>query len=628
MALLVVSIVPMSAKVKERNLCQDMLYFEGEVVKNKETKLKEPTGEGKLFLPRNWKNKEYDIYIQGEFNGNKVNNGSFCISDYSFQGQKAVYTTIFQGNIAYAYSYDKAAKTLTLTIELLEGMLFADGEGRIPVSQNSSIIYAMKFKKGDWIPYKSEFQIYPQSISFKSQNPPKEPSMGSLMESYEWVADMSYPRGEWDLKCKGGVLKNGMKCTFIDRPPYFTLYGNNHTYMRDGNLRLPLTDGGFFEWIKDGHSTLYYPNGDTYEGSFKVVPFKFSDVNYNEHFYCSAKWVEGFDCGDRAETNEEQLLPIILRSSTADYVPLNGSYKNSSGKVERVKNGQFPDRALAGKKLGNTLPDYESVITNATRLSESDKFRALCEKDFWAYIDKPNLSELDKEIFKKSPEYQTLYSNYQSALNGLFYEIQPYYIAEFTTKQAKFETQSVLCSLPIFTIEDARGDNILCGFPIKQNYLKKKQLDPDWFVDCINFIVPSTDLDYLKYLQDADKDKELSILFVMKPGTSMTYSKHGYEINLAVPVAIYLLNNKTQTIIADFSNYIDKTDFNKYRPIFARIIKQEIAEDKRNELPYHQQAIRKACPLCSGRGYLSGYMSQDVPCTQCHGKGYVYTHYY
>lgn len=282
MALLVVSIVPMSAKVKERNLCQDMLYFEGEVVKNKETKLKEPTGEGKLFLPRNWKNKEYDIYIQGEFNGNKVNNGFFCISDYSFQGKKTVYTTIFQGNIAYAYSYDKAAKTLTLTIELLEGMLFADGEGRIPVSQNSSIIYAMKFKKGDWIPYKSEFQIYPQSISFKSQNPPKEPSMGSLMESYEWVADMSYPRGEWDLKCKGGILKNGMKCTFIDRPPYFTLYGNNHTYMRDGNLRLPLTDGGFFEWDKKQKSArLYFPNGDMFEGTLKKVPFKNGSFDYS-----------------------------------------------------------------------------------------------------------------------------------------------------------------------------------------------------------------------------------------------------------------------------------------------------------------------------------------------------------
>lgn len=617
MALLVVSIVPMSAKVKERNLCQDMLYFEGEVVKNKETKLKEPTGEGKLFLPRNWKNKEYDIYIQGEFNGNKVNNGSFCISDYSFQGQKAVYTTIFQGNIAYAYSYDKAAKTLTLTIELLEGMLFADGEGRIPVSQNSSIIYAMKFKKGDWIPYKSEFQIYPQSISFKSQNPPKEPLMGTLMESYEWVANMSTPRGEWDLKCKGGVLKNGMKCTFTRNYPYFSLSGKNDSYMQYNgggyHLRLPLIDGGFFEWDKKQRSArLYFSNGDMFEGTFKKVPFKNGTFDYS------------YDA-----PNVLDLVSSILRASSSDFTMENGTYTYSSGKTEKVMDGNILNSA--------NLSKYYSIISKATELSNKDKFIALCKKDFWAFIGRPDISELDKEVYKKSAEYPTAYKNYQSSLDSLYYEIIDYGDATFSASKAVFNIEPSFSfstrNVGSFGYQGASSLPLIpCNagsFAVNPTLIKLLKFNGNYKEDVIQLAVPSSDLNYLQALQSAHRNNELGFLLLMKPGAFY------YDYYFPTPIGIYLINKDSKTILADLSHCVDKAAPANYK---SKVAKQKAYEDAEwNQEPtYHKQAKRITCTRCSGKGYWlddyynsNGYWTKvKRACSDCHGTGYIVTHNY
>ena len=147
----------------------------------------------------------------------------------------------------------------------------------------------------------------------------------------------------------------------------------------------------------------------------------------------------------------------------------------------------------------------------------------------------------------------------------------------------------------------------------------------------IFIIVRERNLEFLKYLQESFEANELGLLMIFKPGRIYEIDKYGLKGIITTPVALYLINSKTNTVLYDLSKYIDR-NFTRYGTIFRQIISKEKEEERQQQIEldskYHKQAIRKACSWCLGRGYVQGYMSQEQKCPVCHGKGYEYTHYY
>ena len=109
--------LPLSAK--ERDVCP-MLKFQGELIKNKTTKQKEPSGLGTLLIYNGQKYRSYndktwvDTYIlklSGNFNGEHISTASLYLND----------AKIYSGEITYDYSYDKRTKKLEINLSLAKG---------------------------------------------------------------------------------------------------------------------------------------------------------------------------------------------------------------------------------------------------------------------------------------------------------------------------------------------------------------------------------------------------------------------------------------------------------------------------------------------------------------------------
>ncbi len=79
---IVSGILPMAAKDKTQDICRNMLYFDGEVVKDKATKQKIPNGYGKLFINGyDGYNRVDNVSITGDFNCDIVENATFKVND-------------------------------------------------------------------------------------------------------------------------------------------------------------------------------------------------------------------------------------------------------------------------------------------------------------------------------------------------------------------------------------------------------------------------------------------------------------------------------------------------------------------------------------------------------------------
>ena len=130
--LLLLCAVPMKADNKKyQDICKGMLFFSGDVVKDKANKQKMPSGQGKLFVRGYDGNNIVDnIAVTGYFDGDTVTNASFYINE-----EKASYfkrclwndkllinnwsQTVFEGTMSYSFDFDKETKSLRLKVELL-----------------------------------------------------------------------------------------------------------------------------------------------------------------------------------------------------------------------------------------------------------------------------------------------------------------------------------------------------------------------------------------------------------------------------------------------------------------------------------------------------------------------------
>lgn len=624
-AMFVACVVPIQAKDKAQDICKGMLFFDGEVSKDKTTKQKIPFGQGKLFIKGYRDNNIVDnIAITGDFEGDTVRNAAFYINDKgscNWNNQYNKYSIsqgdVFYGLISYNYSYEKDLKMLYLTVSLVEGKLLCYGSkptGNVRIMPKDKLQYVISFEKSDRVPYRRSYYVSPTTIRFNSQNSTFAYddacyALKSLIKDNTYEASN---KGDWEIKWIEGKLNNGV--SIYSSPEFhknFSLSGSNGVYVRtdSDSGKLPLSDGGYFSWSGNGNSMrLYFPNGEIFDGSFKKIPFEKDNLS-------------GY-----SEKNLAVAAKKIMGSASSDYTIETGTYSYPSGKSERVRNGEFIDRKLNNQK--HDIKDYYSLISGAKQLSANyDDYLSLCKRNFWEYIGKNNMSELDKALYKKTPEYTVKYQEYTTSLNGLLYEIVSCYASDFTTTGMNVYKnidlgESAAKSLPLLPIDSKNWWQ--SALPLKPSCLSSGNDGR------IKFPINTTDLDFLIYLQEANDAKELALLCLMKPGATVEYNPYD-----AIPTAVglYLINKDTNRVLADLSKYIDTGDPNKYKAIFKQVKAKDKAQRERREneamRQYKQRYGNNAspCGACGGTGSLTYWGnggSYKRVCNQCGGTGRIY----
>jgi len=525
--------------------------------------------------------------------------------------------------MSYTYSYDKETRKLYLIVNLLDGELLCHSFN-IPITSENKIQYKMAFEKSDRIPYNRQFNISPLSIKFSSRNYLNYNDeifsiLNPLIEENYWEATNA---GDWKINWLGGKLKNGLKINTSSSNSDFFIEGTNGIKFQSNSDsgKLPLSDGGYLTWTNGGKSLqLHYPNGDKYSGTFEKIPFQPDNL----HPVCSS-------------ILHANTVKKIIESSVSDFVISNGTLIHPSGENERVKEGKFIDKQLERSLQSDKPLDFSSLISNALRLSNNTKeFSALCKQDFWSYVGKGDMSELDKSIYKKTSEYEKKFKDYSDALNGLFFEIIPCYVSDFTEKGAnvyKTNRDDILKALPLIPISIGNVGYMDCALPVKSSCLIKPKSDNEY--GKIKLPIISTDIDYLKYLQEANNDEELSLLCIFKPGVQVNSYFDTFNY-VPTSVSLYLINNKTNTILADLSKYLDTDNPSKYKNIFkqrdvsVKGEKKKKADAEVREYKRKYGANAAPCGTCAGTGqrtYTNSTTGRQYKktCNVCGGTGRVY----
>lgn len=462
---LILIALPLSSK--ERDVCP-MLTFEGEVVKNKTTKQREPSGLGTLLIYNGQKYKSYndqtliDTYIlklSGHFNGNHISNASLYLND----------AKIYNGEITYNYSYDKKAKRLEINLNLTKGHISVfyghyrnDNEYSLPVDSTNKVNYTISAIKKNTLP--DDYSIRPskQRLYFSNTvfSPDADVKLAQILvgriKTNNWVAEAT--KTKWEGKWLNAIMSDGSKLTLNDDDT--TISGDSTQYSSSRYL-VRLADGGYFQYSKGNDYSLIFPNGDKFTGSFKKVPLPVKERSVYEMWaYPDKKYKRTEDGSVIFEKIDEFTdSPLdnyfsLMSKNSSDFELWDGTYTHKSGQTERVKNGQFPDRLLATYIGSNDgLPSYSSLTHNAGKLDSkeaSNEFTALCNKNFWEYIGKSDISELDKELFKQSAEYNPKFEQYQNALSTARYYADDskywYLCSEADNHEAKRERVVICCN--------------------------------------------------------------------------------------------------------------------------------------------------------------------------------------
>lgn len=618
--------------------------------KNRDTKQKEPIGQGKLYIYNGAERKNI-IEITGSFAQDNIYDAVLFI-----QGEK-----VYQGELEYSYQYDKKEKKLQLSVDLTKGVLYIpfgyNEAHRIKIPEDAYMRYTFIIEKGNTYPLK--FNITPSNRKFTFYNDVFDPTLGNTLRQIiaphlkrnKWVAT-------WNDKTWNGLMRWESKWISSELDNNFTLSnnplrvtGNDSKCSYDNNsFKVKLADNGYFEYDLEKGSAIIFPNGDKFTGSFQKVPFSFEKkrVKPFDAFHETPEEYEYrkslFDKGDRVKGTNANLSYALIEvfinlnnNTTSDFVLGDGEFKHSSGETERVKAGRFIDQKTIISKNGKAAPTYKDIVGNAVDIrdkEQQERFEALCKRDFWAYIGKSRLSELDKEIFKKNEEYAQSYEKYKEALNnGVFYTISGFHFSDYTPTGARYWKSRTWDNSnpfadPAFSIMQIRYN---MGIPVTKTCQRSKDAkfssDPG-----ILLTVPTKDLDFLKNLETYEKSGEIGILAIFKPGVEIEYNEHGSKAYIVEPIGMYLINDKTNTILYDFTQYIDKSSLNKHITTSKQVVRR--AKSTSHSSTYHSVPIKEHCYECGGDGIVEGTNLYGVPglnrttCRNCKGKGYTLNHYY
>lgn len=251
------------------------------------------------------------------------------------------------------------------------------------------------------------------------------------------------------------------------------------------------------------------------------------------------------------------------------------------------------------------------------------KLKAVISNDVFAYVGKNGLDELDREVYKRSTQYQddlaelkkkrnekyalvlniwNSASNVAFSADGLtFSEWGSSFLREHGINNFFIDFSDIL-----FPIQNARIDN----YKLK---------------------LRSSDLNLLQKIKS--QNQNLSVLFIFTPSSSVEYERNKLYY-LTSPLGVYLVDNKTGETLADFSNAARKSTFQADKQRILTGVKNYNARIKANAPKYHNTPKEIMCGVCGGKGYITGVNLDGVlgrtrsRCTACYGRGYTMEHYY
>lgn len=302
-----------------------------------------------------------------------------------------------------------------------------------------------------------------------------------------------------------------------------------------------------------------------------------------------------------------------------------------------------PKKGIHKNPLPFKISPYKSgeitplTITAIPLSANNELYVSLCQQDFWKYIGKDGISELDKAIYKKTPEYTERYKAFQEDLNGLFYEVIPCKAYDFTASGATIYQRNqdvILGTSPLLHIPQDQVSGLDvgrrdCAVPLINSCLVKYQYNCG-----VNLPIKSTDIGYLSYLQESNESDNLGLLCIIKPGIQVNDDFGTYNY-ITAPIGLYLINKTTNSILEDFSQYIDTANPSKYKKIFSQREASVKAEKKKQTDAAIKEYKRKygtnasPCATCAGTGrrtYTSSTTGQQYKkvCNVCGGSGRIY----
>lgn len=630
--LVILGVAPNLAAEKIRDICP-MLKFQGDVIKNKETKQKEPSGQGLLYVPEHYQKTPQNaiLSIEGTFRGDTIENTVLSLQN----------NIKHKGKAQYSYAFNKKTKEIEVKITFTDGFVSVEGSSReqtVNAPQSSEMRYTFIIDEGRHVKlaqpsrtivyYSSPLQIDAVSV------------ISDMIVDNKWAARWNDNGGgycNWEPIWVQGTLKNGMTVSETNRyGTGLSFKGDKNTYLsyeKNDNsetypkLRLPLKDGGFFEWNKQAHIIrLIYPSGEIYEGTFSKVPFDFDKYNWKSKCFDYDARVKGYYC-------DGTLFKQIANSSVSDYMPSDGSYIYPDGNRRYMTNGVEIAPKIETGNNAKKLPHFDDIVathlfvtdrsdlpyfTNGKIKKEPDGNNLLYKlsRGLLYYAGKDNGDQLDKELYLKSEQYRADKQVYDSLrTNQLFYSTQRVH-PTFTLKGIIIQSLGYDNKFNVVQIGDG------AWFPLKVPI--KRYESSGFYYGKIEIPIKSReDLKLLKDCQD-----NLQLVATYRAGEWNSY----WNEVIASPVALYISDKKSGAILYDLSSILKAPTTADIQRRTERARRQDAAEERQRQAEldskYHKQAIRKACSWCLGRGYVQGYMSQEQKCPVCHGKGYEYTHYY
>lgn len=635
--LLILGAFTAAADVKVRDVCP-IMKFQGEVIKNKTTKQKEPSGQGTLFVPEN--SRSNYIEFKGNFHGNEIDNAVLQFGEGH----------TFEGTATYSYEYDKKRNYLILTVNFTDGTLSWTGHDNtywgdskqthsVKVnSQSKPSNYKLKFIKSDGSVH---YSIHPSDDEFnyhsKAYPDRIDEGIGKMTTDNQWQAKWEPQTNCWNSLWISGRLTNGMSVKWANRSRgEIKFEGNYNTYITlepSIRLRLPLLLGGFFEWDKENHHLkLIYPSGDSFVGTFSKVPFTFSKRGQETGI---------LTFNDSPGSNSaESLFKAITLATPDKFEPYDGIYTSKDGKKDNIVRGKRIGQEILkanGDKSPTTFDDIVSThmlvnenggwaeYTNGKKKNVGGKnesghdgrdlLRKLSRGIIY-YAGKQNGDELDKDLYLKSNQYDADIKVYDFMRSN-----QSFYSTVFL-RSTTFSTSGLTLEIDDrYAWYNDKLKILMIGngpfFPFKGSCSHSYT---------ININIPISNMEVLKLLKNSQD--RLKLLVTFKAGEWNDY----VDCAIANPTGLYLYDKSNGAILYDMSSLLGKysskdikAKTNSARQADAEAERRDEAERARR---YHKQAIRQQCGWCLGRGYTDGWMGKRIECTQCHGRGYVYTHYY
>ena len=283
---------------------------------------------------------------------------------------------------------------------------------------------------------------------------------------------------------------------------------------------------------------------------------------------------------------------------------------------------------------GDILPDFNYIkgCLNIVSWENGEKARqdaiwlsnALTdnqEEDFFFVIGKSKMDELDRTLYKQTPEYEDDWKTFVEKRNSEIFAYFLNFTDGITGKPCVTFSGSGFSIKGNATYNSVMHNNhIKCDYtswvPIKPNIAK---MVGRGFFGSVTYNFPCNNIDILKSIKD--HQEVMSVVVLYRTG----FNKNGQRVG--VPISLYVINKEDGQPVYDLKDCLREIDtkagLQKELNIIASNAQNEKEEKIKAKGTYHKTPKRELCIWCWGQGFSGGYR-----CINCYGKGYTLEHYY